>query len=602
MVKPTVGRELGIIAQNVTSAELSVLTQLGFTGEGKQKPITQDLEQAITEGNDTVSESDAAPAPEPTPAPTPEPAPVATQSVFDESILKKLQEEIAQKQDDLNNLRATVTDLKMDLSASRESLEQAAREKDALAKTKEEVESRLQKLEAFVSVSKSVGITNGGGESKVLEVLGSGSPESRKFIKLVEQGEKAAFRSSQLANNFGTYSYSVESDRFWAANRTRIHEGIEAELRDKGFLKGRNVTTQALTLVGDLPHTAFDHFSAMIRTSHFPELILWQFAAQNTQLGINPQRGVKNFSFPRYRELAKPVSKASRTLNPANTISPNSWGFTESLIPAEILELGIGAAQNPIGLSEFAMAFSLVELESMVSVSLIRDYAATKNVALQEEIFRTDRQVYNNNDAEVVEAPADVTANGQLTRQFLTKLYAYTRAQKTVPTLPDGKFILITNPDGFSQILEGLDSAERYLTPTYIDIIGNYLTGSRSDFTGGEVSGYKGSFNGFHVFEQNVFGLGTVSPDDPGTFTETIDGVSHTTVQSFVMGPEAIGWATAMPAQVRFDEVTDFMRQRRAIWISHENSVSLDVKNDALDPLKEQMRVIGVRHTVKPVA
>jgi len=128
---------------------------------------------------------------------------------------------------------------------------------------------------------------------------------------------------------------------------------------------------------------------------------------------------------------------------------------------------------------------------------------------------------------------------------------------------------------------------------------------SDAETYGGQVSGYCGTFNGVHIFKQNVYGKGSVAGTDEGVYSTAFTGGNQITRTSFLLGRETIGWGTALPAELRFDEVDDFRRERRAIWYSHENSASLDVKNTAstIDPTRneEQLRVIEIRSTESPL-
>jgi len=429
-----------------------------------------------------------------------------------------------------------------------------------------------------------------GTKQGTLEVIGVGSEASRRFESLLKNAPTMSVLNGST-QQFETIKDTQESDRFWALNKREISEGLNGFMKSKGYFQGGRIT-QDITLPSDIPHLAFQHLSSVIRMNTYADLILDQFAMTNMQLGIQPGRGAKNFSFPRYTQITRPTTKASRTLAAGTAINTATQNISEKSVAVEILELGLGvdASNAPIGLTSFVTAFSMTDLESIIMANLGMDYQATKNLFLQEELFRADVALYNDK-GKATATIGDLAASddGTLTGEFLTSVYTYLRTAQ-VPATPDGCYFLITHPTGLQQLLNFKSEKERIISTEQMDLVGTYLAKNRSQY-GGMVDGYKGKFYGFHVFEQNVFGVGVNG--DAGVQEETIATVATPTRTSFAMGVNTIGWATALPVEIRVGEINDFNRSKRMIWYSHENSVSLDVKTTA--GTDEQMRVVELR-------
>ena len=508
----------------------------------------------------------------------------------------ELTEKIQNMEEQQKDLTAQLAEKERLLAEKEQAFES---EKESLTVKIEQTNEKLGKLEALMGINGATAKLEG--DPQALQVLGMGSEESRKFYDLCKQSVVGYYSSS--SGGYEKQHYNPMADEFWKSNESKIRQGVEAELREHGFLKGNRVQ-QDITDIGDIPSTAFQHLSSMMRSSYRDDLILWQFAAANTQLGVRPQRGVKNFSFPRYSLGANPTSFADVTLTDSTAIVSTTNGLTEDSFAMEIKELGLGKNANnaPIGMTEFVESFSLNDLERLVQDRVVYHYLYSKNLGLQEELFAaantpTVPNLYNNADT-VTTTIGNVTANaksGVLSLKFLQKAKIYCDKLKTIPTLPDGCYILITNPDGVSSLMDSIDEKIRYQLNENTDIIGNYLKMSRSSFTGGQASGYIGQISGFHIFSQKIFGIG--EDGAVGSQDETFGAVDYLTQQSFIMGVDALGWATAKPVELRMDEVTDFGRRKRMIWLSHENAGGLDVIITA----NTTQRVVGIRHTIEPV-
>jgi len=424
-----------------------------------------------------------------------------------------------------------------------------------------------------------------------MTVLGDGSAEMRSFESLISKAPKIRVESDRLGTAIQMDTRA--SDEYYRKNKIAIREGLEAVLRGKGFLQGGfsgSIDTQAMTLAADIPSIAFQYLSTFIRESHFSDLIHWQFANTAVELGRKP--GL-NIAVPRYPYMAKPTALVDRQLTPGTAIEPTTNPVNELSVTITLLELGLGkdATNAPLGFASFIQAYSLVNLESLIERNLGRDYQVTKDMFLYTRWFETDRVVYNNGN-NITTDPTTVvaTSKGTLTDTFLINLRAYMKTLQ-IPTYMDGNYGMTVNPTALAQYM--ITQNTKTIEPDY-NIVTAMLSQSTGQDYGGVVSGYRGLWHGFHLFEQNTYGVG--APGDTGTQTVTFGtGIGARTCDSnFAFGRDTIAWCTGMAPEVRMDEMADFGRRSRMIWISHENSGRLDVRNTTATG--EQLRVIQFRN------
>lgn len=427
-----------------------------------------------------------------------------------------------------------------------------------------------------------------------LEVLGTGSKESRDYFKLLDMAPTALVRSRR-----GTAKQRDlrAADAYLWNNRQRIRDGIEAEMREKGFFQGSGSrivqSKDAITVASDIPSISYEYLSAMMRMTHYVDLIHWQFAKTDIEIGVRP--GL-TMGISRYDYLARPSAFSDRVLTPGTRINSANSALTEKIVPVTIQELGLGKDSDnpPIGISTFIDAYSMMNLEDIVMRNLGRDYQYTKDLGLRTEWFRTDRVVYN--DGGVVTTTATDVGSGDdggMTDAFTVALNAYLYSLQ-IPSFDDaGNYGLSLNPTAAAQFMASKGAKERDMAlESGMDLVSRAVRQS-TGFEGGEVSGYLGLYNGFHMFRQNVYGL--VGGTEGVNATTLGDTNSYNLLTSFAFGRDTICWGTAMPVEMRMDTDDDFQREMRAIWTSHEAAESLDVKTTA--GTGEQLRVVEVRTT-----
>ena len=445
----------------------------------------------------------------------------------------------------------------------------------------------------------------------VMTVVGDGSPKMREFDSLVGASLRNGCRVTDRSMSVSIQRDTRALDAFYRKHRQEINDGIEAIAKNLGLLQGANtrIGSDAISSVADIPSVMFEVLSSFIRTNQYADLIHWQFATTEFRSGVEVGMQMK---IPRYNYLPRPSVRADRELTQGTRITSSSVPVTQDNRLVTIKELGRGKAgvsgAEPIGFSTFVEAFSMADLESIIELNLGYDYAYTKDLFLRGELFRTNYVVYNNSGNVSTTpsfTPGSDRASGTITEAFINNLVAEAYSLEIAP-FRDGCYGLLLNPKAWAQFMNEKSEKERDIALRDGDLVSTSLRRrAESETYGGQVSGYCGTFNGVHVFKQNVYGKGSTAGTDEGVYSTAFTGGNQITRTSFLIGRETIGWGTALPAEIRFDEVDDFRRERRAIWYSHENSASLDVRNTVSEVdatrFEEQLRVIEIRSTESPL-
>lgn len=470
-----------------------------------------------------------------------------------------------------------------------------------LRATKEQLGEATKIAKAIEGLDKLNGKSSAEIEAKPLTVLGAGSQEMRNYEHMIESTTLSG--KYAYSDNYGRVIQrdTRELDAYFKKNKEAIRGGVEAILKEAGWLGGKvspQVSKDSLVL-SQIPSTAIEYLSSVIRTSSWNDLILRQFVDIHSIPGVAPRRIGE---IPRYPYSPRPTSVASRTLTPGTALATTARNVTEDLVSITVQELGLGKDTDnpPLGISEFVEAMSLASLENIVRRNLARDYETFKDLWIQTTMFTANTIVYNDN-GQVTTTAGDIATgdNGTWTRSFMTNLYAWMRTQQ-IPTYSDGCYMLVVNMTAAAQILTNLTENERYMTSqaSMASVASMLSESTQNQGLGGEVDGYIGKVDNFHVFQQNSFGVqGGVT--DPGTNDVTFgSGVStKTTLSSFAFGSNTMAWATAMPVEIRTDNAATFGRLDRLIWLSHEAHTALDLNSSGAT----ERRMVQVRNLITPV-
>lgn len=575
------------------------LQRLGF-GKTAGSTSVRDVATHISSGIRSVSSVDPAPATEPiteplpTPVPTPAPTPAPVPTPEPQPVAIASAPIVTMTPEQLQSLIASSVQSAIAGVESRRQAEvtqvqtQAEQRVGDIQAQVAQAQADLQAAQARSAQLEALWRPQGGGQVD-MTVRGEGSAEMRNYESLIGKAPKARVEDSRFGTAVQMDTRAI--DEYYRKNKIAIREGLEAVLRGKGFLQGGfgGVSdTQAMTLASDIPSIAFQYLSSFIRQSHFPDLVWNQFANQAVELGRKP--GL-NIAVPRYPYMARPTSLADRQLTPGTSITNEVNPVSELFATITLLELGLGkdAANAPLGFSTFINAYSLVNLESLIERNLGRDFAVTRDLFIVTRFMETDRVIYNAGN-NITTDPLQVVPGGKgtLTDTFLINLRAHLKTLQ-VPTYSDNSYAMVCTPTQIAQYM--ITQNTKNIEPDY-DIVSTMLAQSTGQDFGGVVSGYRGLWHGFHLFEQNSYGVG--APGEMGTQTVTFGtGVGARTCDTaLAFGRDAVCWCTGMAPEIRVSEITDYNRRSALIWTSHQNSGRLDVRNTAAG---EQLRVFNVR-------
>lgn len=385
----------------------------------------------------------------------------------------------------------------------------------------------------------------------------------------------------------------TEARRVFHTERSQLRADMEKLARDHGFLQGyRGMTaSDAVTLKTDIAPLLLDYLSMAMRETHTSRYVYWQFPWYELELGKGPGDTIQ---VARQRWLPEPTTVASRTLTPGVPTTTQRQNVTVGAVTIQLQERGLGldAASAPVAIPEFLTAYSMFNLERVVTSRLGHDYEASEDLFIRTRYFATTRVVYNDRQS-VTTNPGAVGAgdDGTVTENFLNNLYAYMSGLQ-IPTYEDGCYAFPLHTTGLAQLKNSLSAKNQYLDQMNLEELTNILTvGSNREQ--GRVTGYAGSVGGFHLFNTNAHSMGTTGTE--GVQTETLGSGSTLTRASVAFGPGAVARAIGMEAEIRTDNNDDFQRLDSFIWISHERTGDLDV-DPALNP-EQQLRVVEVHTT-----
>lgn len=396
------------------------------------------------------------------------------------------------------------------------------------------------------------------------------------------------------------------AQRFYRKHKRELLDSLETAMKRQGFLAGNIVTDAATSGVtsgaaGSVPDSIMlEALSTMMRETHSPRYIYWQFPVTVVRLGNGPNA---NIQIPRYSFLDEPTSVADFELSTLTTyvdINPNNQALIMTTIPATVREYGLGKGTNigtrPVAIPEFISAYSLTDLMAALNSRIGHNYHGFEDLAIRS-LFAATTQVRYNKNGSVVSIAASVVAgdDGTMSENFLNNLHADFRISQ-IPTYPDGCYTGVLHPIAVAQFKNDLGDQWHPPTEAAIQELTNMLMASGSAETE-KVSGYLGKWCGFHLYEQNAHSCGASGTE--GVQTENIGGSANITRSSYFFGPGAVGRGIGMPMDIRVDNSGTFGRLNRYVWISHESFTVLDL-DSALNP-NQGTRCIEVRTTDRRV-
>ena len=391
---------------------------------------------------------------------------------------------------------------------------------------------------------------------------------------------------------------------FYRSNKQEVKDSLEMLMKANGFLRG-NLVQDAASAGYTSPTTVPDNYltvlSMMMRETHSPKYIWWQFPVTISNPGFGPASSIL---VPRYSWLDEPQSEAdyigAQIDGTYFEVSNQNQALMMTTVPALVKEYMLGrgtsVSNRAVAIPEFFSAYSLTSLEQALNTRLAHHYRGFEDMMCRKPFMATTQVRYNNGDR-VVDTPGQVAKDGTMTHHFLNYLYAHMVGEMLIPPLEDGSLNLVTNPTAIAQIKDGLDEKMESPTAEQIITLTNMLQADGNTQSIDRVSGYVGTVNGFNLFQSNAHSIGT--PGTLGVQTEQVGSpaVATTTYSSWAFGRACVGRGIGMPMEVRSEGAGMFGRSMRWIWIEHSGFVQLDVAPNPAIPSTtgQQTRVIEIR-------
>jgi hypothetical protein len=383
-----------------------------------------------------------------------------------------------------------------------------------------------------------------------------------------------------------------------------VRPAIEDMMKQNGFLGGTAAkygNSDAATTLADIPFIIKEYLSSVIRRTHNSKYILWQFVRRDIASGTPPYQFI---SLARFKNLDTGTSPSDWELTPGTPIVGTYQPLEGGSVSAIIKELGMGknSTIQPVAVPEFLTASSLVNLEQVLQEKIGLNYEEYTEQSIFS-VMGSTTAIYYNDGGSVTTTLGDLGsgAGGQATIGALASLRSEA-ASLNIPALSDGCYPVVAVPKQIEQINTDLRASgmEYASSEAQVSELTSFMFKSTASLEqqGMRLSGYIGKISGCHLFEANSFGVGL--PGARGVQTETVNAVSSTTRSMFLIGADAMGWATAMPMEIRLDPSTDYGRMNKFIWLSHETGcIGLDVDPDRDSPSSddEQLRVLELRTT-----
>lgn len=625
------GKTKIIASSDIANGQQPVVTKSGGIGFGPGAVISQTATAPAPMAT-TIQITNAVPAPEAPkadPAPEVEPteaAPAAPQ--VDSSV-------IAQALEMLQNAK-TEKDAAVEKAIADTKAEMQAQIDQSIADAKAEADAQI--LQANEATKKAEADT---AQAKTLEqtILDLGKlvnkPIEMPMVNTVTQTDSspkgyadeflAIMQSSNVqthtSSEFGVVTQRNGEDITNYIRRSKaggFYTQMLSDLEDWGrrefglFTNAPGATTGA---TGSMPEAFLDVLSQIVRETHNQRNVWWQFVTTVYDASGAPSKSVL---IPRWNNLAQPTNLNDYLLGDytSYTPMPNATGATDdsqglemTTVPVVIKEYGLGraggsAATRPVYIPNFHERYSLVQsISDVVNSKLGQNYFAVEDLMCRTPFAQTTKVVYNKRNSVVTGAITQISAVGdigRITKNFLTALFGHMDAQQ-VPAFSDGTYVLVLPSQCAVALEQDLGADHRPVTKQQQEAITASLIAATPGVEIGHVNGFFGTYGGFSIFTTNSAGVG--APGSEGVATETLGGALGTaTVRDcYAFGPGAVGRGVGMPMEIRPSGVNPYNRGESYIWLSHENTSTVDVDSAIVLPANQQTRVFKVRALDAPV-
>tara|TARA_Y100000034_G_scaffold29728_1_gene36148 strand:+ start:26567 stop:27472 length:906 start_codon:yes stop_codon:yes gene_type:complete len=255
-----------------------------------------------------------------------------------------------------------------------------------------------------------------------------------------------------------------------------------------------------------------------------PRLMFSQFAKKKQDLRQNAGGAVK---FTKYASIAR-GGKLTEGVN------MNEKALSNSEVTITVEEYG-----NAVVVSEKALQLSIHDELAEASVALANDMAIVLDETIRDVALLTTNQVYGGEKA----AAGDLVEGDGLTTGAI-KDAVEALANNNTPKIAGRYYICIATPHQLRQLRDDDNWVNAH---SYVNV---------GDVYAGEV----GMYEGVRFIET------TQMPANSAAESTEKYGIAIKTWEAVIFGENSIGWAEALPVEMRDDGVTDYGRKHGIAW------------------------------------
>ena len=406
-------------------------------------------------------------------------------------------------------------------------------------------------------------------------------------------------------------------DQFVRNNRKEIYSAFDRILQDKGFHALMDTVNNTAaggfggfgsalyntgTSSATMPSMFLPVLSSLVRTTHDLSLnVLKQFADNIFRLDAAIAERV---IVPRVAHLPQGETAEEYILTPGFRTAAGSSSVIATNAYIEMREWGRGARDylQPVAVPDFAMQLTTAGLVQLAGDRLFRDYCLAIELAIYQVLAATTATVYNDDNQQLgLEGAANVNAGGTMTKEYLIWLGSYMHSELKIPTLSDGKYIIVLNGKAKAQLITSMQEFYRVRSPGDLEAVTSILNATyNAEAT--TSPGYLGCYGMFHMYESSLFGAGGAGAR--GVQSEVFgNGETLLTRDSYAFGAHVMGIVTASPFNIHMSADTDYGRTSMYTWRTIQGIDALDVDPNSVSyPNDQQLRVLKVRTTDKAIA
>lgn len=406
---------------------------------------------------------------------------------------------------------------------------------------------------------------------------------------------------------------TTETDEFIRKNADALRDAFELWGKANGLLRGNrdhygrdSKPGPTLGGPGGIPDAFLAYLSDVMRMTHLPRYIWWQFPDTKLELGGVPGN---NILVPRFSTLAEPTTIDDFILDTATSttsISSESQSLQMSTVAIELLGCGLGKGTNvgnrAIQIPEFVGATSLVQLINALNTRLGTHYNAFIDLwirRLYQQAVNNPANIYYNEAGNLTQTPANINTGeeGTCTQEILNAMSSE-MSRRGIPTYGNGKRVAVLNTYAVNQLKNDMDNKIAIVTEQQLQDITQILNAGSLGNGIDRLSGYLGDYNGFMCFESMTTGVGLPGPNNVEGVNNITFGVgARVTRDNYFFGPGVVGEGVSSPMEIRQDGAGTFGTSNRYIWRSIQGFGNMDCcsLSSTGQPTGQQDRVLILR-------